>query len=97
MAGGCGQLGLEAGADVACWRPEFASGSVWPHDEGSSSVVSAPLAPPSANQGWICRLQGARENIHCMWRCPRPGLNPSGLVKNSSLAAGSQFTEVKVL
>ena len=40
---------------------------------------------------------GSQGEYHCMWRCPRPGLNPSGLVNNSSLAAGPQFTEVKIL
>ena len=40
---------------------------------------------------------GSQGKYHCMWRCPRPGLNPSGLVNNSSLAAGPQFTEVKIL
>ena len=39
-------------------------------------------------QGWICRLTGARENITVCGVAPRPGLNPSGLVNNSSLAAG---------
>ena len=36
------------------------------------------------------------EYYNSMWRCPRPGLNPSGLVNNSSLAAGPQFTEMKI-
>ena len=40
---------------------------------------------------------GSQGEYHCMWRCPRPGLNPSGLVNNSSLAAGPQFTEMKIL
>ena len=40
---------------------------------------------------------GSHGEYNCMWRCPRPGLNPSGLVNNSSLAAGPQFTEVKIL
>ena len=40
---------------------------------------------------------GNQGEYHCMWRCPRPGLNPSGLVNNSSLAAGPQFTEMKIL
>ena len=40
---------------------------------------------------------GSQGGYHCMWRCPRPGLNPSGLVNNSSLAAGPQFTEMKIL
>ena len=40
---------------------------------------------------------GSQEEYHCMWRCPRPGLNPSGLVNNSSLATGPQFTEMKIL
>ena len=40
---------------------------------------------------------GSQGEYHCMWRCPRPGLNPSGLVKNSSLATGPQFTEMKIL
>ena len=48
-------------------------------------------------QGWICRLPGARENITVCGVAPRPGLNPSGLVNNSSLAAGPQFTEMKIL
>ena len=39
----------------------------------------------------------SRGEYNCMWRCPRPGLNPSGLVNNSSLAAGPQFTEVKIV
>ena len=46
---------------------------MWPVGDRSSLValsghmmkapVPSSLAPPSANQGWICRLQGARENI----------------------------------
>ena len=40
---------------------------------------------------------GSRGEYNSMWCCPRPGLNPSGLVNNSSLAAGPQFTEVKIL
>ena len=40
---------------------------------------------------------GSQGEYNCMWRCPRPGLNPSGLVNNSSLAASPQFTEVKIL
>ena len=36
----CGQLGPDAGAEVACRRPEFAGGSVRPLDEGSGSAVS---------------------------------------------------------
>ena len=36
----CGQLGPDAGAEVACRRPEFGSGSVRPLDEGSGSAVS---------------------------------------------------------
>ena len=40
---------------------------------------------------------GSQGDYSCMWRCPRPGLNPSGLVNNSSLTAGPQFTEVKIL
>ena len=40
---------------------------------------------------------GSQGEYHCMWRCPRPGLNPSGLVNNSGLAAGPQFTEIKIL
>ena len=36
----CGQLGPDAGAEVACRRPEFGSGSVRPFDEGSGSAVS---------------------------------------------------------
>ena len=40
---------------------------------------------------------GSQGEYHCMWRCSRPGLNPSGLVNNSSLAAGPQFTEMKIL
>ena len=48
-------------------------------------------------QGWICRLPGARENITVCGVAPRPGFNPSGLVNNSSLAAGPQFTEMKIL
>ena len=42
-------------------------------------------------------LAGSRGEYNCMWRCPRPGLNQSGLVNNSSLAAGPQFTEMKIL
>ena len=42
-------------------------------------------------------FSGSQGEYDCMWRCPRPGLNPSGLVNNSSLAAGPQFTEVKIL
>ena len=40
---------------------------------------------------------GSQGEYHCMWRCPHPDLNPSGLVNNSSLAAGPQFTEMKIL
>ena len=40
---------------------------------------------------------GSQGEYNCMWRCPRPSLNPSGLVNNSSLAAGPQITEVKIL
>ena len=40
---------------------------------------------------------GSQGEYNCMWRCPRPSLNPSGLLNNSSLAAGPQFTEVKIL
>ena len=36
----CGQLGPDAGAEVACRRPEFGSGSVRPLDGGSGSAVS---------------------------------------------------------
>ena len=36
----CGQLGPDAGAEVACRGPEFGSGSVRPLDEGSGSAVS---------------------------------------------------------
>ena len=42
---------------------------------------------------WFAGSQG---EYNCMWRCPRPGFNPSGLVNNSSLAAGPQFTEMKI-
>ena len=42
----------------------------------------------------FARSQG---EYNCMWRCPRPSFNPSDLVNNSSLAAGPQFTEVKIL
>ena len=40
---------------------------------------------------------GSQGEDRCMWRCPRPGLNPSGLVNNSGLAVGPQFTEVKMM
>ena len=36
----CGQLGPDAGAEVARRRPEFGSGSVRPLDEGSGFAVS---------------------------------------------------------
>ena len=58
-----------------------------------------PLSSSLPSQGWNLDLSFAwsQGEYNCMWRCPRPGLNPSGLVNNSSLAAGPQFTEVKIL
>ena len=48
-----------------------------------------------SSAGLDLSFAGSRGEYNCMWRCPRPGLNPSGLVNNLSLAAGPQFTEVK--
>ena len=54
---------------------------------------AAELDDPQA--GLDLSFAGSQGEYHCIWRCPRPGLNPSGLVNNSSLAAGPQFTEMK--
>ena len=58
-------------------------------------TVATRPPPACHHQGWICRLPGARVNITVCDVAPRPGLNPSGLVNNSSLTAGPQFTEIK--
>ena len=50
-----------------------------------------------SSAGLDLSFAGSQGEYHCMWHCPRPGLNPSGLVNNSSLAAGPQFTEMKIL
>ena len=69
-------------------------------------ITTFPCAPFSdtlalkhefPNTGLDLSFVGSQGEYHCMWRCPRPGLNPSGLVNNSSLAAGPQFTEMKIL
>ena len=71
-------------------------------------ICSWTLADPAAGfrgatwegqsrPGLDLSFAGSQGEYHCMWRCPRPGLNPSGLVNNSSLAAGPQFTEMKIL
>ena len=68
-----------------CWL-------VWPMRGNISQKKSLKLAP------WLdLSFAGSQGEYICMWRCPRPGFNPSGLVNNSSLAAGPQFTEVKIL
>ena len=55
------------------------------------------LVQPHGQAGLDLSFAGSQGEYHCMWRCPRPGLNPSGLVNISSLAAGPQFTEMKIL
>ena len=66
-----------------------------------TSLALARSSPTWRYTGYISGLDlsfaGSQGEYHHMWRCPRPGLNPSGLVNNSSLAAGSQFTEMKIL
>ena len=61
------------------------------------SVTALQVGWSRSGAGLDLSFAGSQGEYHCMWRCPRPGLNPSGLVNNSSLAAGSQFTEVKIL
>ena len=58
---------------------------------------SNPALKKPSNTGLDLSFAGSQGEYHCMWRCPRSGLNPSGLVNNSSLAAGPQFTEMKIL
>ena len=60
------------------------------------SIYQTPC-PVQSSAGLDLSFAGSQGEYHCMWRCPRPGLNPSGLVNNSSLAAGPQFTEMKIL
>ena len=50
------------------------------------------VSPPGLDLSFV----GSYGEYYCMWSCPRPGLNPSGPVNNESLAAGPQFTEVKI-
>ena len=59
--------------------------------------LSIGLSVPEIKAGLDLSFAGSHGEYNCMWRCPRPGLNPSGLVNNSILAAGPQFTEVKIL
>ena len=67
----------------------------------ATAAGTAPLdvtvSRPHTGAGLDLSFAGSQGEYHCMWRCPRPGLNPSGLVNNSSLAAGPQFTEMKIL
>ena len=53
-------------------------------DEGN---ILAPILCMSPSQSGLdlsfARGQG---EYNCMWRCPRPGLNPSGLVNSRSAA-----------
>ena len=73
-----------------CLNPRTAGGLSYLRTAGGGGRMTAP-------PGLDLSFAGSQGEYSCMWRCPRPGLNPSGLVNNSSLAAGPQFTEVKIL
>ena len=68
--------------------------------EGRGDRVRLPLTGnsrlPHCSAGLDLLFVGSQGEYNCTWRCPRPDLNPSGLVNNTSLAVGPQFTEVKI-
>ena len=67
--------------------------------QGGGALGPAPIPGTEgpAPTGLDLSFAGSQGEYICMWRCPRSGLNPSDLVNNSILAAGPQFTEVKIL
>ena len=62
-----------------------------------TDMTSLDAFPSGSVSGLDLSFAGSQGKYNCMWRCPCHGLNPSGLVNNSSLAAGPQFTELKIL
>ena len=80
--------------DAAPAPAAAAAGSLWPAAAGKPATV---LTSSDLDPGLDLSFAGSQGEYNCKWRCPRLGLNPSGLVNNSSLAAGPQFTEVKIL